>query len=572
MASFLAWCHLCATVKGESAQTRKTACIRDFLNTYKADALPTLQFLLIRQSDKRQFRLGARKMLRVVAEHFERDPQTLQVDFARSGDAADTIRRAFRKYADALPKATLALREVNTRILTPLSQGGTLAHQRNIFATLFRLCEPDEVYWVIKLIEKDLRLGAGPKVILNALQPQAYAQWKVCNDLARVVNGNHGQEDTGTSGVQPMAPVEPMLCRVTKSYDDALTRCSNGFYAEVKYDGERVQIHKQQQKLAFYSRKLKAVTPYKVDPLRPYLQQALKHVNSVVLDAEVVMMDTVTHQPLPFGTLGKYKRRAHTQAVPCLLVFDVLYADGESLLNKALPVRRAKLEQIVKVIPNRVQRSELVHVKANDRTELDRVFQLALKHKLEGLVLKDVALPYEPGARHWLKLKRDHLQGMADTADLVVLGSIMGKGRQSGLHATFLMGCYDAKEKVWKTVCKVGNGFTDDELAAFQNILVPHLTMVHRKRASMPTWLRVHTSHLPDAVVTDPWQAPVLEIAGAEFTASSSATSGWALRFPRIVRERDDKAAKQATNHAELDTLATLSTAPSDIPYPGLSK
>ena len=570
---FQIWCELASQLKLARTHREKQALIQTVLKAHPKDALRTLHFLLIREQDKRVFRLGARQLCKVVASLYDIELNALRVDLEKIGDVAATIQRFVIAHADdPLPeRSTWHLQDVDREVFGQLVLQGTLEHQKAVLKRIVQHCTAFELYWLIKLVQKDLRLGAGAKIVLGAVHPDAYAQWQLTHDLKMTL---HPKAPSATTTTASSNPIQPMLCRVTKSFDDALKRCPNGMLAEIKYAGERVQVHwrKKDATLQFYSRSLKTVAPYKVDPLRPYLAKALASTTQAVLDAEVVLMDTQTDKPLPFGTLGKHKRKDHDHAVACLLVFDVMQLNGKLLLDKPTVERRKLLFQNIQPIRHRVQYSDAIVVATKDTVALQRAFEFTVTHKLEGLVLKDLQLTYNPGKRHWLKLKRDHLQGMADTADLVVLGSYMGKGKQSGLHAVFLMGCYDAQDERWKTVCKVGNGFTDGELVTMQTTLQSQLNVIHGNRQAVPEWLHVHNAHVPDAVVVDPWHAPVWEIAGAEFTASPAATSGWALRFPRIHRVREDKTPKEATTYAELNALAKASAAPSQVTYTGLSK
>lgn len=206
------------------------------------------------------------------------------------------------------------------------------------------------------------------------------------------------------------------------------------------------------------------------------------------------------------------------------------------------------------------------------------------------------------GGCRWIKLKRDHLASapksssssvaaaaaeyvdagsptmMADTVDLVVLGSYLGKGQYGGMQSVWLLGCYDDTRaepwgaggtsgeparavtgaKRWKTVAKVGNGLTDDDTTRLNRDL--RVTRVS-KPSDIPAWLDVTNTLLPDYVVEDPAAAPVWEVSGAEFTASTAHTAGISIRFPRVTRERHDKTPAEATTCKELRELHAASTA-----------
>lgn len=179
-----------------------------------------------------------------------------------------------------------------------------------------------------------------------------------------------------------------------------------------------------------------------------------------------------------------------------------------------------------------------------------------LKAGLEGLVLKNVNGIYQPGKRGWLKVKKDYLcEGqMADTADLVVLGGWFGTGKKGGMLSIFLMGCYDTRGKIWKTVTKVHSGLDDKEMEDLQDELKD--LMERADVDAPPYWLNCKKALIPDFIAKDPNVMPVWEITGAEFSKSDAHTaSGISIRFPRITRIRRDKSTKEATSLKELEKL-----------------
>lgn len=177
-------------------------------------------------------------------------------------------------------------------------------------------------------------------------------------------------------------------------------------------------------------------------------------------------------------------------------------------------------------------------------------------------MVKDGSGAYEPNRRRWVKLKRDHLgTGMADSVDLVVLGSYLGKGAYGGLQSVWLLGCWDARGGRWRTVAKVGNGMSDADTRRYNNTLPVRRV---KTASDVPGWLDVKSPLRPDFVVIDPWRAPVWEVTGFELTASTAHTSGVSIRFPRLTRERSDKGPKDATSLHELINIKKASGPVSD--------
>ena len=253
-------------------------------------------------------------------------------------------------------------------------------------------------------------------------------------------------------------PVQPMLAAPCKSIDMAFNKLPNGVYSEIKYDGERVQLHKVGNKFSYFSRSLKPVLPHKVKHFKDDIPKAFVKANDLILDAEVLMVSNKTGEPLPFGTLGVHKAAGFADATPCLFVFDLMHYNGKNLMNTPFKERRKILTEQMVEVSNSVKLSDLKIIKS--KKDLSDMVKDVFAKGLEGLVLKDKMSIYEPGKRHWLKLKKDYLNegAMADTADLVVLGAWFGTGSKGGIMSIFLMGCFDDRTKKWCTVSKVHGG------------------------------------------------------------------------------------------------------------------
>lgn len=320
-------------------------------------------------------------------------------------------------------------------------------------------------------------------------------------------------------------------------------------------DGERIQIHKRgNSEYKYYSRNLKPVLSWKTKEIEEWIPKAIT-ISDIILDGEILLMDTKTHQPLPFGSLNIHKKNNFTDATVCVFLFDILYINGKSLLSLPLHERRQILEDNVTIIPNRVELTEL-H-KCSQTEEISSLMTNAIRNKQEGLVIKDKNGIYEPNIRRWLKFKRDYMEGSADSADLFVLGGYYSEGKHKGLIAVFLMGCYDPSSDTYKTVTKVSGGINDETLELLQT----ELDMITiNSYDDVPKWLNIHKTLLPNKIIRNPNNAPIWEIAGNAFEKGSKIhTSGISIRFPRIVKFRDDKSWDDATSLDELLSLTSQS-------------
>ncbi|ESN98431.1 hypothetical protein HELRODRAFT_113751 [Helobdella robusta] len=567
--SFIEFRKLCAQIAEQSSHTMKTASVSEFLRNgtsgtnYPCDAYLLLKVLLpgvvksvYNMDDKpavKHFSQGCYSksfyslFLEEMMEHLE------------DGDVSDTISAFFGKSSNLKPqlKSMLSMQEVDA-FLSELTKYTKEEDQLKCLTKITkRLCTSNDLKTFIRLVKHDLRINCGSKLILDGLSPKAYEAFKASRDLKKVVDMilnvkcNEGKVKVQLS---LMTPVQPMLAEACKSVDVAFKKCPNGMYAEIKYDGERVQLHKQGDHYQYFSRSLKPVLDHKVKHLKDFIPLAFPGVSDLVLDSEVLLIDNKTGKPLPFGTLGVHKKSAFKDANVCLFIFDCLHYNGQSLLNRPLIERRDILHKNMTQVNNHVMFSEMTHIMEED--DLVDLMMRVFREGLEGLVLKDINGIYEPGMRHWLKVKKDYLgQGcMADSADLVVLGAYFGTGSKGGMKSVFLMGSHDEDTKKWCTVTKCGSGLDDATLNKLQTSI--KMVKISKDAAKIPKWLNVSKKLLPDFVVLDPKESPVWEIIGTEFTLSDVHTAGGiSIRFPRIQNIRDDKTYKEATDVKRLKLL-----------------
>ncbi|KAM9272613.1 DNA ligase 3 isoform 2-T2 [Morus bassanus] len=557
---------LCAMVAEKPSYNVKTQIIQDFLKKgsggdgFHGDVYLTIK-LLLPGVIKIVYNLNDKQIVKLFSRIFNCSQEEMVRDLEQ-GDVSETVRLFFEQSKSCPPaaKSLLTIQEVD-EFLIQLSKLTKEDDQQSVLQHITRRCTGNDLKCIIRLIKHDLKMNAGAKHVLDALDPNAYEAFKASRNLHDVVervleNQQEAEKVPGlkrTLSVQAslMTPVQPMLAEACKSIEYAMKKCPNGMYAEIKYDGERVQVHKNGDHFSYFSRSLKPVLPHKVAHFKDFIPQAFPGGQSMILDSEVLLIDNKTGKPLPFGTLGVHKKAAFQDANVCLFVFDCIYFNDISLMDRPLCERRKFLHDNMVEIPNRILFSEMKHVtKASDLADM---ITRVIREGLEGLVLKDTKGNYEPGKRHWLKVKKDYLNegAMADTADLVVLGAFYGQGSKGGMMSIFLMGCYDPKSEKWCTVTKCSGGHDDATLARLQTEL--DMVKISKDPSKIPRWLKINKIYYPDFIVPDPKKAPVWEITGAEFSKAEAHTAdGISIRFPRCTRIRDDKDWKTATNLQQL--------------------
>lgn len=561
---------LCAMIADKPSYNIKTQIIQDFLKKgtggdgkFHGDVYLTIK-LLLPGVVKTVYNLSDKQIVKLFSRVFNCNLDDMVRDLEQ-GDVSETVRIFFDQSSSFPPahKSVMTIHDVDSALIQ-LSQMTREEDQQKELQTIASKCTANDLKCIIRLIKHDLRMNSGAKHVLDALDPNAYEAFKASRNLQDVVDRvlQNQQESERVPGMKKilsvkanlLTPVQPMLAEACKSIEYAMKKCPNGMYAEIKYDGERVQVHKNGDTFQYYSRSLKPVLPHKVAHFKDFIPKAFVGGDSMILDSEVLLIDTNTGKPLPFGTLGIHKKLAFKDANVCLFVFDCIYFNGVSLMNRPISERKQFLSDNMVEIPNRIMFSEMKHV--TRASDLGEMINRVIKEGLEGLVLKDLKSLYEPGKRHWLKVKKDYLNegAMADSADLVVLGAFYGQGNKGGMMSIFLMGCFNPNTSRWCTVTKCGGGHDDATLARLQNEL--DMVKISKDPSKVPSWLNVTKNYIPDFIVRDPKKAPVWEITGAEFSKSEAhSADGISIRFPRCTRIRDDKDWETATNLPQLKDL-----------------
>jgi len=581
--SFREFRRLCASIADTPGYLDKSALVEKWFSKgtdqvkFQGD-LHVWVRLLLPGVIKRVYNMQNKQMVKIFSRIFDTSEEEM-IDDLEQGDVAETIGKFYEVSNTLKPpkKSDLTVHHVD-KYLDELTKLTKEEEQQHLLKKVTMKCTLNDMKMFIRLMKGDLRIQAGAKHILDGVHNDAYESFNSSRNMVAVVDkvlevkASSNPKASLSLGASLMQPVQPMLAQACKSIDMAFQKCPNGMYSEIKYDGERVQLHKKGKEFKYFSRSLKPVMAHKVKHFAEHIPKAFPDGSDLILDAEVLMVDNKTGKPLPFGTLGIHKGSGFKDATPCLFVFDCMFYNGENLMNKPIKERRKLLEKHMVEVGNNVKFSELNHV--TKKSQLAGMIKSVLDQGLEGLVLKDVMGTYEPGKRHWLKVKKDYLNegAMADTADLVVLGGWFGTGNKGGLISVFLMGCYDHEADKWCTVSKCGNGFDDATLDKLQGELLPMMEKIKQDYDRVPGWFKITRQMVPDVIAKDPKKCPVWEITGAEFSKAELHTAGGiSIRFPRVTKVRKDKNWKTATSLKELQHLYNESKNNIDVDIPAVS-
>ncbi|MGB9728749.1 MAG: ATP-dependent DNA ligase [Thermoprotei archaeon] len=436
-----------------------------------------------------------------------------------------------------------------------------------LFAGLLNKASPREARYLARFIIGELRLGIADMTILDALaiayggskdyRPILERAYNLTSNLGEVAKAValKGIEAAKEFHITVGRPIRPMLAERLSTPLEILAKLGGTCAAEYKYDGERIQAHKKNSNVVLFSRKLENITHHYPDAVKTVSENIIA--NEAIVEAEAVAIDPDTGDMMPFQELMHRRRKygveeAMKRYPVTLFFFDALYVDGKDLTNEPYTVRREILSKIVK-ISERAKLSQQKIIKTPE--DLEAFMNQAISEGCEGLMCKSLSNDsiYQAGSRGflWIKLKRSYQSKMVEPVDLVIVGAFYGTGRRAGTYGALLVACYDPDNDVFKTVCKVGSGFTDEDLAKLPEMMKPYI--IPHKHPRVESIMEADVWFVP---------AKVIEVIGDEITISPMHTAGsgkirkgagLAIRFPRFTgRYRDDKGPEDATTETEL--------------------
>jgi len=497
----------------------------------------------------------------------------IQTELQKSGDIGETAEKLLAKHKQSTfftkPLTVQRVYETLDK-LAKTSGSGAVDTKMVLFSGLLIDASPKEAKWLIRTVTGNLRLGIADMTVLDALaiaygggketREKIERAYNISSDLGRVANvvAEKGIEGIEKFQVSVGEPIRPMLAERLGVPEEILEKFSGKCLAEYKYDGERIQAHKNGDTVQLFSRRLENISSQYPDVVELIRTQITA--KDAILEAECVAMDLESGDMRPFQELMHRRRKygiqsAITQYPVSLFTFDALYVDGVDLTQTALPQRRQILEKIIK---QNIRLKPAIQQLVKTPKQLEDFFERAIEEGCEGLMCKSISEDsvYQAGNRGWLwiKYKRDYKSEMTDTVDLVVVGAFHGRGKRVGAYGALLLATYNPENDTFETVTKCGTGFTDKNLSDLYKMLQTHV--VARKNSRVQSTLEA-----------DVWFEPslVLEILGAEVTLSPihmaamdaiRKDSGMAIRFPRFTgKYRTDKSPQDATTSKEIVTM-----------------
>ena len=485
-------------------------------------------------NDARTTNVGGSIIAQALSEATGFRPENLSPRWVRLGDpgevAAEIVKEARHSFQ---PTITLAETE---SLITRLSETRGIKNKTALLTAVLSRATPLEAKYLVKLLAGDLRIGLREGLVEDAIA-RVFGQSLADVSYANMLLGDIGETATRARradlhdvNMRLFHPIKFMLATPAADLTDIARTMPEEFLVEDKFDGIRAQAHVENGRVAIYSRTMDEIThrfPELVEPLRSLKTDA-------IIDGEIVPAND--DAILPFSELQKRlgRKTVGTQlliAVPVVLVaYDLLYASGKILIDESLAERRRVLEQLVPGSgPIRLSEGKLF----KEASLLDDEFDRARARGNEGLMIKSPSSSYKPGrrGREWLKLKR-----AIATLDVAVTAVEVGHGKRRHLLSDYTFAVRrSSEEEELLNIGKAYSGLTDQELM------------------ELTEWFKAHTiQEFGHGRVRIVEPSIIIEVTFDRVQPSKRHKSGYALRFPRILRLRPDKTL------GDIDTLETV--------------
>jgi len=490
------------------------------------------------------------------------------------GAPKDEVSRLYRQLGDlgvtaqrlapAAGRESPSVPEVHQRLfeIARTSGAGSLQRKLDLFAGLLSDLDPTSAKHLVRITVGKMRLGIGDPTVLDALsfakrgdrslRPVLEGAYNRTSDLGLIARTLWAEGERGIEALK-VTVGKPLRAQLAERLPnpEAVIKKLGLVGVQPKYDGFRVQIHKDRDQVSIFSRNLETMTS-----MFPELVAAANQlmVESVILDGEAIAYNPESEEYVPFQETTARRRKEDIEEfalkVPLrAFVFDVMYRDGSDLTPLPYEKRFGMVNEVLRESDTLV----IAPLTKTDSVEvLTRELLDNISRGLEGVVAKRLDSPYQAGARNfnWVKLKRVASGELTDTIDVVLLGYYGGKGKRAEFGAgAFLAGVYDSDRDEFVTISKLGTGLSDE---GWREI---HKRVSKLEVSQKPA--RVNSILVPDV-----WLEPevVVEVLADEITPSPRHTAGkvgnepgFALRFPRIVSFRSaDKKPEDATSVREI--------------------
>ncbi len=553
---FIKLAKLYSKLEKMSGKIEMTNLIASFIKDLPSSSLPDIILLLTGniypEYEQKEIGIANQLMIKAISRATGLSEDEVNDLFVKFGDLGLAGEEALkkRKIKPFFIKPISVEKVVeNLRRISTLEGEKTIDRKISLISELISNSKVEEVKYIIRLALEELRIGVGEGIVRDAIAKafncnsniveRAFSFLPHYGLIAKIAK-EKGEE--GLKEVKPIfgIPIKVLLAEKAPSLQEALIKAEEP-QLEVKYDGMRTQIHKENDKVWLFTRRLENVTKQFPD-LVNYVKKYVKCKNCII-EGETIGIDPKTKKPLPFQILSKRIHRKYDidkimKEIPIQVnLFDAILVNDQLLTEKPLKERRAILESIVEETESFKLSDKLI---TKDINEALKFYQDALNNGQEGIMVKNLNSKYVAGRRvgYWWKVKPT-----MENLDLVIIAAQYGTGKRAGWYGSFVIACRDEETGKFLPVGMLGTGIKEkeEEKKSKDDVTFEELTnmlkpFVEKEEGNM-VWFK---------------PSIVIEVAYEEIQKSPNYESGYALRFPRFVRLRLDKSVN------EVDTLQRI--------------
>ncbi|MBN2251401.1 MAG: ATP-dependent DNA ligase [Candidatus Altiarchaeota archaeon] len=541
-------------VYGELDKTRSrlemTSIVASFLTEVPEEDLPHMMLFLSGRVfpmwSEKELGIGYKLVVKAVST-ISGAPETLVEDAVReTGDIGLAAEKLMaKKTQTTLYTEKLTAGKVYSNLEKMASLAGKGSQDKKIahITELLSFANPLESRYIVRMILEEMRLGVGDGIIRDALAEafnvdprlveRAYHLTSDYGEVAKAAK-KEGDKGLGKIDIRPGRPIWSMLAQKIKDIRAALEEFSPAAF-EIKYDGARMQVHKTPVRVELYTRRLEKVTrqfPEMVAAARENITA-----ESAIVEGEMVAIKSLADRtPRPFQELSrrikrKYDIKETVEKIPVEMnLFDIVYLEGKNVTGEPFSKRRKILEGIVNETRTFRLAEQLV---TGDAKEAEEFYKKALDSGHEGVMAKNPFSPYQPGSRVGYMYK---IKPVMETLDLVITGATWGEGRRAHWLGSYLLSARDPDTGELLEIGRMATGFTDEQLKDMTETLKPDIIKETGKEVALKPRI-------------------VVEVAYEEIQKSPTYGSGYALRFPRLVRVRTDKGPEDADSLQRVEDI-----------------
>lgn len=542
-----------------SGRIEMTNIIAEFLKNVPDEdinyVILTLQGTVFPVYDERKLSIAENLAITALSNASGWSEEKIKEKIKEEGDLGNAAEKILQKkiqkglfsFSDEEEKP-LTIREIYKTYekISEYSGQGSQERKISLLSKILTKCKPNEAKYVIRTVLGELRVGVGEGIIRDAIA-KIYAKddienlkqeienaYNLTSDFGEILKFLRENKDIKKITIKIGRPIRVMLAEKLPNIEEAFKKFDKGNAAfEIKYDGVRTQIHKDNDKIFLFTRRLENITEQFPEIVE--LARANINAETAIIEGEIVAIYE-NRKPMPFQNLSKRIKRKYdieemVKEIPVEInLFDILYLNGKSLINENFEKRRKILESTIK----QTEKFRLAEQIITDDIDVAKKFyNYALEIGHEGVMVKNLQSSYQPGLRVGYMYK---IKPIMETLDLVIVGAEWGEGRRANWLATFLLACKDEFTNELKTIGMMGTGLTDDQFKEMTERLKPLIIESKGKEVKVK----------PEVVV---------EVGYEEIQKSPTYTSGYALRFPRLIRIRDDKSVNDIDTIGRIENL-----------------